>query len=147
MPSNSPPTAIPSYRKVLLDQIKNSREILSFDPSDFELKPFLWYVLLHWLSNLKLNLEGRPVDGKKRVTPDALLEYRARHKFQGLHCLCPLLRTTNEEYPLTEAKIQLKASGDYIGEYIAECPNGLCEYFGQLPDAYQEKESLTIRKK
>jgi len=87
------------------------------------------------------------VDGRKRVTPDALLEYRARHKFQGLHCLCPLLWTTNEEYPLTEAKILLKTSGDHIGEYIAECPNGLCEYFGQLPDAYQEKESLTIQKK
>jgi hypothetical protein len=51
------------------------------------------------------------VDGNKRVTPDMWLEYRARHKFQGLHCLCPLLRTTNEEPPFTEAKILLKAQG------------------------------------
>ena len=49
MPSNSSPTAIPLYWKVLLDQIEKSQEILTFDPSDFELKPFFWYVLF-WLS-------------------------------------------------------------------------------------------------
>jgi hypothetical protein len=86
------------------------------------------------------------VDGNKRVTPDMWLEYRARYNFQGLHCLCPLLRTTNEEPPITEAKILLRASGDHIGEYIAECPNGRCEYFGQLPVAFQDKKSLMRRK-
>jgi len=86
------------------------------------------------------------VDGNKRVTPDMWLEYCVRHKFQGLHCLCPLLRTTDEEPPFTEAKILLKDSGDHIGEYIAECPNRRCEYFGQLPVAFQDKESLTRRK-
>ena len=47
MPSNSEssPTAIPSYRQVLLDEIDKSREILTFDPFEFELKPFFWYVL------------------------------------------------------------------------------------------------------
>jgi hypothetical protein len=75
------------------------------------------------------------VDGSKRVTPDKWLEYRTQHKFQWLHCLCPLLRTTGEEPPFTEAKILLKDSGDHIGEYVAECPNGRCEYLGQLPDS------------
>ena len=83
----------------------------------------------------------------KRVTPDIWLEYRARHKFQGLHCLCPLLRMKDEEPPFTEAKILLKGSGDHIGEYIAECPNGRCEYFGQLPVAFPDKESLTRQRK
>jgi hypothetical protein len=86
------------------------------------------------------------VDGNKRVTPDMWLDYRARHKFQGLHCLCPLLRTTDEETLFTEAKIRLKGSGDHIGEYVAECPNGRCEYLGQLPVAFQDTESLTRRK-
>ena len=132
MPSNSSPIAIPLYRKVLLDQIEKSREILTFDPSNFKLKPFFWYVCyIDHQARLKLKLEGRPVDGNKRVTPDMWLEYRARHKFQGLHCLCPLLRTWNEDPPSTEAEILLKGSGDYIGQYIAECPNGRCEYFGQ----------------
>ena len=83
-------------------------------------------------AGLKLKLEGRPVDGNKRVTPDMWLEYRALHKFQGPNCLCPLLRPTYEETPFTEAEILLKGSGDHIGEYIAECPNGCCEYFGQF---------------
>ena len=42
---------------------------------------------------------------------------------------------TNQEPPFTEATILLKGSGDHIGEYIAECPNGRCGYFGQLPQA------------
>jgi hypothetical protein len=60
MSSNSSPTAIPSYRKVLLDQIENSREILSFDPLDFKLKPFFWYVLLYRLPcKLKIKTRGQ----------------------------------------------------------------------------------------
>jgi hypothetical protein len=82
------------------------------------------------------------VDNNKRVTPDMWLEYRARHKFQGPDCLCPLLWTANQEPPFMEAKILLKGSGDHIGEYIAECPNGHCRYFGQLPVAFQDKESI-----
>lgn len=87
------------------------------------------------------------MDGSKRVTPDMWLEYRTRHKFQGPHCLCPLLRTTDKELSFTEARIQLKDSGDHIGEYVAECPNGRCEYLGQYPVVFQDKESLTRRKK
>jgi hypothetical protein len=87
------------------------------------------------------------VEGGKRVTPDMLLEYRTRHKLQGPHCLCPLLRTTDEEPPLTEAKIMLKESGDHIGEYVAECPNGQCEYLGQLLVVFRDNESLTRTKK
>ena len=96
-------------------------------------------------AGLKLKLEGRPVDGNKRVTPDMWLEYRARHKFEGPHCLCPLLQTINEEPPSTEAEIQLKGSGDHIGEYTAECPNRRCGYLGELPVAFQKK--LLRRKK
>ena len=87
------------------------------------------------------------MDDSKRVTPDKWLEYRTRHKFQGLHCLCPLLQTTDDEPPFTEAKVLLKDSGDHIGEYVAECPNGRCGYLGQLTVAFQDKESLTRRKK
>jgi hypothetical protein len=87
------------------------------------------------------------VDDSKRVTPDKWLEYRTRHKFQGLHCLCPLLGTTDDEPPFTEAKVLLKDSGDHIGEYVAECPNGRCGYLGQLTVAFQDKESLTRQKK
>jgi hypothetical protein len=80
-----------------------------------------------------LKLESRPVDGGIRVPPDHWLEYRKKQKFRGPDCLCPLLRTNDSEEPSsTEAHIVLKESGDHIGEYIAECPNGLCEYFGQL---------------
>lgn len=86
------------------------------------------------------------MDGSKRVTPDMWLEYRMRHKFQGPHCLCPLLRTTDEELPFTEAKILLKDSGDHIGEYVAECPNGRCEYLGQYSVLFQDKESVTRQK-
>ena len=71
----------------------------------------------------------------KRVMSDT------RHKFKGLHCLCPLLQTTDKELPFTEAKILLKDSGEYIGEYVAECPNGRCEYLGRLP-VFQDKEPL-----
>lgn len=86
------------------------------------------------------------MDGRKRVTPDMWQEYRMQHKFQGLHCLCPLLRTTDEKPPFTEAKILLKDLGDHIGEYVAECPNGRCEYFGQLPIAFEDKELPTRQK-
>lgn len=141
MPSNSSPISIPSYRNVLLDEIKKSREILTFDFSDFELKPFFWYVLQCCIdrTGLKLKLEGRPVDGGIRVPPDLWLDHRKKQKFRGPNCLCPLLRTTNKEPPLTEARIVLEESGEHIGQYIAECPNGLCEYFGQLPVAFLDK--------
>ena len=86
------------------------------------------------------------MDGSKRVTPDMCLEYRMRHKFQGPHCLCPLLRTTDKELPFTEAKILLKDSGDHIGEYFAECPNGRCEYLRQYSVLFQDKESVTRQK-
>ena len=82
------------------------------------------------------------MNGSKRVMPYTWLEYRMRHEFKGLYCLCPLLWMTDEELPFTEAKILLKDSGDHIREYVAECPNGRCEYLGQLPVAFQDKESL-----
>ena len=49
---------------------------------------------------------------------------------------------TDEELPFTEAKILLKDSGDHVAEYVAECLNGQCKYLGQLPVAFQDKESL-----
>ena len=82
------------------------------------------------------------MNGGKRIMLDMWLEYCMQHEFKGLHCLCPLLRTTDEELPFTEAKILLKDSGDHIGEYIAECLNGHCKYLGQLPVAFRDKESL-----
>ena len=82
------------------------------------------------------------MNGGKCVMLDTWLENCMRHKFKGLHCLCPLLRTTDEELPFTEAKILLKDPGDHVGEYVAECLNGHCEYLGQLPVAFQDKESL-----
>ena len=82
------------------------------------------------------------MNGGKHVMPDTWLEYRMQHEFKGLHCLCPLLWMTDEELPFTEAKILLKDSGDHVREYVAECPNGRWEYLGQLPVAFQDKESL-----
>ena len=82
------------------------------------------------------------MNGGKRIMLDMWLEYCMQHEFKGLHCLCPLLRTTDEELPFTEAKILLKDSVDHIREYIAECLNGHCKYLGQLPVAFQDKESL-----
>ena len=87
------------------------------------------------------------MDGNKRVTPDRWLEYRAGHEFQGPHCLCPLLRTTDEAPPFTEAAILLKGSGDHFGEYVAECPNGRCEYFGQSSVAFQDRKESLMRRK
>ena len=75
------------------------------------------------------------MDGSIHVPPDHWLDHRKTQKFRGPNCLCPLLWTTDEEQPLTEAQIMLKESGDHIGEYIAECLNGRCKYFGQLPVA------------
>ena len=86
---------------------------------------------------------GRPVDGNKQLTPDMWLEYCKWHKFRGPNCLCPLLQTTNEVPLHTEAEIVLKGSGNHVGKYIAECLNGCCKYFGQLPVAFQDKELLT----
>ena len=140
--SSSSPISIPSYREVLLDEIEKSHEILTFDFSEFELKPFFWYALqrcIDYRPGLKLKLEGRPVDGSTRVPPDCWLEHRKKQKFRGPNCLCPLLQRTNEEPSFTEAQIVLKKSGYHIGEYVAECPNGLCEYFGQLPVAFLDK--------
>ena len=120
MPSNSSPISIPSYRKVLLSEINKSWEILTFDFSEFELKPFFWYVLqccIVYRAGLKPKLEGRPVDGGIHVPPDHWLDHCKTQKFQGPHCLCPLLWMT-EEQPLMEAQIVLKESGDHIGEYI-----------------------------
>jgi hypothetical protein len=86
------------------------------------------------------------VDDNKRVPPDMWLGYRAQHRFRGPDCLCPLLRTTNQELPSTEAKILLKGSGEYIGEYVAECPNGRCGYFGQLPVTCCDEKLIARRK-
>ena len=86
------------------------------------------------------------MDGSRRVTPDMWLEYRKRHKFRGPNCLCPLLQTTNEEPPSTEAEIVLKESGKHIGEYIAKCPNARCGYYGQLPVVFQDNESIMKQK-
>ena len=69
------------------------------------------------------------MDGNKHVMPDMWLEYHMQNKFQGPNCLCPVLWMTNEEPPFIEAEI--KGSGDHIGEYVAECLNGHCKYFGQ----------------
>ena len=54
---------------------------------------------------------------------------------------------TDEELLFTEAKILLKDSGDHVREYVTECPNGRCEYLGQLPVAFQDKESLMRQEK
>jgi len=92
MPSNSPLTAIPSYRKVLLDQIKNSREILSFDPSNFELKPFLWYVLLHWLSRkLKTKTWGQACGRQKTRDAGCIARVSCATQIPGAALFVPTL--------------------------------------------------------
>ena len=121
MPSNSLPISIPSYQKVLLSEINKSREILTFNFSEFELKPFFWYVLqccIVYHAGLKLKLEGRPVDGSIHVPPDHWLDHRKMQKFWGPNCLCPLLWTTDEEQPLTEAQNRAQGvRGSHQGIY------------------------------
>ena len=73
----------------------------------------------------------RPVEGERRVPPDALRGYRETHEFLGPCCLCPLLGTQRGiEHRFVEAAIHIPVFGRYAGEYVAECAKSRCGYLG-----------------
>jgi hypothetical protein len=73
----------------------------------------------------------RPVEGDRRVAPDALRTYRETHKFLGPCCFCPLLGLQGGvENQFVEASIHVSVSGRYTGEYVAECAKSRCGYLG-----------------
>ena len=74
----------------------------------------------------------RPVEGNKRVRPDALHDYRKTNQFLGPCCLCPLLMPLSRESHFTEAAMYIPIFGRYAGEYVAECAKSRCGYLGQL---------------
>ena len=137
---------IPSYRKVLLDEIENSREILSFDRFDFKLKPFFWYVFLCWLSR-RLITRGQACGWQQ--TRDARYVARVSHAIQIPRAVLFVSTPADgwRRTPIYRSRNPAQGLRDHIGEYVAECPNGRCEYLGQLPVAFQDKESLTRREK
>jgi hypothetical protein len=140
---------IPSYREILLFQIQKSSIILSFDPLDFELKPFHWYGAISCSlrvddSAFMINFD-RPVNDAddKRVKPCNLLEYREQHHFRAPQCLCPLLQKLGDgEGLIVETAITVKISG--TREYVAECESGRCGYSGVFHS--KAREPLTERK-
>ena len=106
---------------------------------------FLW-ILIHchwrnttgmlqsWLTRLLASYcSCRPVEGERRVTPDALRSYRKIQKFFGPCCLCPLLGTKKGiEHQFVEAAIYIPLFGRYAGEYVAECTKSRCGYLGMF---------------
>jgi hypothetical protein len=89
-------------------------------------------MLSSWFASLLTSYcSCRPVEGEKRVTPDALRSYRNTQKFLGPCCLCPLLGTGRGiEHQLVEAAIHIPVLGRYAGEYVAECVKSRCGYLG-----------------
>jgi hypothetical protein len=75
----------------------------------------------------------RPVEGERRVPPDALRSYRETHEFLGPCCFCPLLGTQRGiERRFVEAAIHVPVVGRYAGEYVAECTKSRCGYLGMF---------------
>ena len=62
-----------------------------------------------------------------RLTPDQLLGYRETHAFHAPCCLCASL---DPDHGYTETTIVVKNSGEFVGEYVAECVLNVCGYLG-----------------
>jgi hypothetical protein len=125
-------TPVLTLRQKYLAVISQStHHIFSLDPDTLSLTTYYWYVaiLTHpFISELCLS---RPVEGERRVTPDALRSYRKTQNFLGPCCLCPLLGIGRGiEHKFVEAAIHIPHYGRYVGEYVAECINSRCGYIG-----------------
>lgn len=62
-----------------------------------------------------------------RLTPDQLLQHRQTHAFKAPCCLC----SVNPDLGYTETVIVVCKSGEFTGEYVAECALGVCGYMGE----------------
>lgn len=139
MPTNASPkfgpitVTIPTYRQLLAHEVRAStRYWKTLDPETRTLTTLFWYVLS--LSRPAFMFScywTRPVhDGRARVVPSALREYRRSHEFRGPCCLCPLAIPSSEAAVYTEAAIFIATSGPLAGHYVAQCAKDRCEYLG-----------------
>jgi hypothetical protein len=123
---------IPTYRQILLFELyESTRCVKTFDPATLSLVTYHWYVVLTFFTNALSYCLHRPVQGQRRVTPDAWCDYRKSHEFLGPCCLCPLLTPASTEPRFIEAAIYIPILGRYTGEYVAACAKSRCGYIGQ----------------
>lgn len=126
-------TVVPTLRKQLLSAVLASTNcILSFEPTTHSLVTYYWSVMSKSSRHNTSQCLHRPVEGNKRVRPDALNNYRRTHQFLGPCCLCPLLTPLSGGSQFTEAAMYLPIFGHYAGEYVAECAKSRCGYLGSL---------------
>lgn len=85
---------------------------------------------------------SRPSDGEKRVEPSSLEDYRRTHEFLGPCCLCPLFEPEGRTI-FTEASLCIAPSGQFCGEYVAQCAKGACGYLGK-PNVPLDRGVLTF---
>jgi hypothetical protein len=80
-----------------------------------------------------------------RVSPDEWRVFRENHEFLNPCCLCPLFERQGKDSRYTEAAIYLPLSGQYKGEWVAECAKGRCGYLGRLSFPLIDLGGLTPR--
>jgi hypothetical protein len=80
-----------------------------------------------------------------RVSPDEWRVYRENHQFLNPCCLCQLFEPQGKNSRHTEAAIYLPLSGQYKGEWVAECAKGHCGYLGRLSFLLIDLGGLTPR--
>lgn len=126
-------TTVPTVRQRFVSAIyKSADRVLSLDPATLTLTAYYWCVMLTF-ARCHFHCLHRPVQGKKRMAPDAFRDHRETHQFLGPCCLCPLLEPRKVEPHFTEAAIYVSAFGRYAGEYVAECAKSQCGYLGRSP--------------
>lgn len=71
----------------------------------------------------------RPLTAQgERVTPSDLRDHRLSNRFLGPCCVCPIIAEGQPAF--TEAAIFVVLSGRFAGEYVTECAQNRCGYFG-----------------
>jgi hypothetical protein len=76
-----------------------------------------------------------------RVPPADLEEYRRCHKFVAPCCLCAFI----DNVAMTESRIGVvgEASGENVGQYMAECARKRCGYSGEASSLHALTGLLT----
>jgi hypothetical protein len=83
------------------------------------------------LAELLINIiPSRPSTIKARIPPSELRDHRTSHQMLGPCCFCPLAYPKGPDY--VEAAIYEVLRGSLLGEYVASCARGKCDYFGML---------------
>jgi hypothetical protein len=125
--------AIQQTLAIFLSKVRTSKnKVLQYDHDIDALSVWKWYVLFlaSRLQHLHIHCIERPVTARgERVTPSDLRDHRLSHKFLGPCCMCPLLTEGGSTFK--EAAIFAMPSGCFVGEYVAECADGKCGYFGK----------------